>query len=122
MKILEIQKEKVTYDINIYEDEIEIYEGQTLKLSTNIITMPSGHEKLFENEKINWSSSNKNILHIDEEGYITGIREGTAIVTARLLKKEDMIVVNVKNSSFIMQIVILLIIVLVELAIWIFIQ
>lgn len=50
-------------------------------------------------QKVNWSSSDTSILTVDSKGRVTGVREGTATVTASAGSLSDSISVKVKRSK-----------------------
>lgn len=50
-------------------------------------------------QKISWSSSDTSVLTVDSKGMVTGVREGTATVTASAGSVSDSISVKVKKSK-----------------------
>lgn len=50
-------------------------------------------------QKVNWSSSDTSVLTVDSKGMVTGVREGTATVTASAGSLSDSISVKVKRSK-----------------------
>ncbi len=79
-----LQKHSIPYKIieegirvlDVTINEIEINTGDKFKLKVKIIPENA------ENKNILWKSSNTEIISIDEYGLITGLREGTSIITA----------------------------------------
>ena len=50
-------------------------------------------------QKITWKSSNKSIAEVDKSGIVTAKKEGTATITATVLKKKYLCSVTVKNNE-----------------------
>lgn len=69
--------------ISLSKEKINLIEGKSEKIS--VIYNP---ENTTESKDITWSSSNKKIASVDENGVITALSEGTAIITANCNGKE----------------------------------
>lgn len=65
-------KDQITLD----KETLIMSPGETVKLNANIISEDSGEKKA------SWSSSNNEVATVDEEGNVTAVSAGTAIVTA----------------------------------------
>ena len=63
-------------DIILSETSLRINKGETKKLT---VTIPNETQRI----KIIWSTSNKEVCTVAEDGTITGINDGTATVTVR---------------------------------------
>ena len=81
------------YKINIYPtDEIELSIGDSIQLKANI-------EKI-NNANFIWESNNENIAIIDNNGNVTGIECGIAVITATYMDNSSIkMVKNVKVSQ-----------------------
>ena len=55
----------------------EIFEGKTLQLSASV--SPSNAS----NKSLAWSSSNSSVATVDQNGKVTGVKSGTAVITAK---------------------------------------
>ena len=62
--------------VDLVADTDEIFEGETLQLTANIYPGDSSDKRL------SWSSSNPGVASVDQNGKITGVRTGTAVITA----------------------------------------
>lgn len=65
----------ITYDGEILKDKFEVMEKTTKELS--IKTSPSSASK-----RVTWRSSNKSIATVDDNGRVTGVKEGTCTIYA----------------------------------------
>lgn len=61
--------------INEENDNVSIFEGTTVQLTT--FALPSTH-----NENFTWASSDNSIATVDDNGVVTGVSEGSVIITA----------------------------------------
>lgn len=114
------KQDSITLNVKVYPEEIkieeldkEIFTGDQLQLKVNV--MPEDSETTLK-----WSSSDKNIVEVDENGNITALKYGQATITVTTDNmKTDSIVINVKSNddSFLGGIIILFIIVLVVIVI-----
>ena len=76
----------------------------SLKMDDTNINLKTGRSKTLEvkkatteNTTIKWTSSNKNVATVDETGKVTGVKEGTAVITARNNIKAVGCLVTVEN-------------------------
>lgn len=70
----DIEKESITLDRN----SLELLEGSKDKLTSTILPKDSS------NKKVIWSSSDESVVTVDQNGDVTAIREGQAIITATI--------------------------------------
>lgn len=72
---------KVTYksNINIGVSEISVKEGLTYSLASSVNSL---------NPNITWSSSNNSVATVSKNGEVTGVKAGSAVITASI-KNED---------------------------------
>lgn len=80
-------------NVIISEEVSSIGIGETIKLSS--IAEPNNAD-IFSN---NWSSSDENIISVDEEGNITALGKGTATITATINDVSTSIDISVDTSS-----------------------
>lgn len=59
-----------------------------------------GSGKKISNDKITWSSSNKAVAKVSKKGNITGVKSGTAVITAKYNGRNYRCVVTCKNPTF----------------------
>lgn len=64
--------------ITISPSTVDIYDGETAKLSLTFDPANSS------NKSVTWTSSNENVVKVDQSGTVTGIKGGSAIITACL--------------------------------------
>ena len=78
--------------IDITDNEIEINkkDNKTLKVKIN-------PEDATEVTKIEWTSSDEEVATVDENGKVTGVKEGTATITAKMGDLTDKVEVTVKE-------------------------
>ena len=85
-------------------DSAELLKDDTLQLSVKL----TDNGTIIDNPAIVYSSSNNNICTIDNSGLITGIGEGSAIITAQMIGKPDIkdsISINVRvNHNYLLNI------------------
>ena len=91
---------EIIYNVDVNPKIIKINEGETAKVDISITTIPSGYEKLFNT--ISYSSSNEEVAIVSNDGTITGIKEGTAIITILVLDEEISceVIVEQENDLF----------------------
>lgn len=102
------QEVKIQYEFNILEDSIKIERNRNYEIQTQINTIPTGYEHLFNNEKISWNSSDTTVVTIDENGSATGITKGNGTITANFLEEQDAIEVQVIDTLEIVLIIVLI--------------
>lgn len=110
----------ISYTLNIIENQIDLFQGESKKVNIEIITNPVGYENLFNNQQISWESSDNNIVTITEDGVVTGVNEGNATISAELLNQKDTANVSVSLSNDTIAIILLTIIIIVILGILVF--
>ena len=64
-------------ELNISEQDIRVYKGETRKLSLDIVP------KRVSSKSVKWSSSNSKVVSVDSFGNIKGNSVGTAIISAK---------------------------------------
>ena len=64
--------------ITISPSTVDIYDGETAKLSLTFDPVNSS------NKSVTWTSSNENVAKVDQNGTVTGIKGGSAVITACL--------------------------------------
>jgi uncharacterized protein YjdB len=74
-------------------DTVIVYTNYSSNL--NIQYIP---ENTTDNKEAIWSSLDNNIATVDENGIVTGINEGTTIITVQVNDKIDTCIVNVKKT------------------------
>ena len=74
--------EKIIDNIELNIKEINMQIGETKELS------PIIQPKELQNEKVIWTSTNSNIVSVDENGKITAVGKGIALIKASVLGKE----------------------------------
>lgn len=114
------KQDSITLNVKVYPKEIkiekldnEVFTGEQIQLKVNIV--PEDSETILK-----WSSSNDNIVKVDENGNINALKYGQAIITVTTDNmKTDSIVINVRSNenSFLGAIIILFVIVLVVIVI-----
>lgn len=70
----EIKTELITLD----KTSMDLIEGSSEKLTATVLPEDT------TNKKVIWSSSDESIAKVDENGNVTGIKEGQAIITAKV--------------------------------------
>lgn len=73
------------YDMNVYSSEIKTTESVTISQSTANINVDETVQLTATsstNSEITWTSSNRDVATVNDEGLVTGISEGTAVITA----------------------------------------
>ena len=73
----------------ISKTKIEIYDGYSYQLKLNNVSATD----------VTWSTSNKNIATVDKDGKVTGVKAGTATITAKAGKKSYKCKVTVKSVA-----------------------
>lgn len=99
----------IKYSFEIVKDSLTLNKDETVKLQTKISTDPVGYEYLFSNEKINWNSIDNTVATIDENGIVTGIKEGNTVITADVLGVVDTIRIEVVNVFLLVLIMVIVI-------------
>lgn len=69
-----LESESITLDRNV----LELLEGSTDKLTATVLPADS------LNKNVIWSTSDESIASVDQNGNVTAIREGEAIITAKV--------------------------------------
>lgn len=76
---------------------------ETPKLNKSSIILKIGEKATLKvsgtSQKIAWKSSNESIATVGKNGIVTAKREGTATITATVLKKKYLCSVTIKNSE-----------------------
>ena len=91
----------LTYTVNVNSPLISISIPETLTVYTgytNSLNIAYNPENTSDNKNAIWSSSNENIAKVDNNGNITGINVGTAVITAKVGNKVDTCLVTVKKA------------------------
>jgi uncharacterized protein YjdB len=81
---------KVNPRYKINKENLKIEQGSSEKLE--VIMNPSN---LSENTVINWSSNNPKIVTVDQAGFVKGVSEGTAIITAKVSNGDKELITHV---------------------------
>ncbi len=97
----------VTFSLEIVEQDITVPVGDTTQLTARVVTTPTGFENLYEGIPVTWTSSNTAVATVDANGFVTGVSEGTATITATLLNQTattqvDVIPVEEDEENFIL--------------------
>ncbi|SEA33170.1 Glycosyl hydrolases family 43 [Thalassobacillus cyri] len=61
--------------VSLDQEAVELIEGQTMQLTATVAPQKA------VNQGVLWSSSNENAAVVDENGTVTGLQEGSAIIT-----------------------------------------
>ncbi|MDD3412735.1 MAG: Ig-like domain-containing protein, partial [Lachnospiraceae bacterium] len=75
----EVTVRAVIKNIEFKDESITIYDGQSQKLQVNYEPVYTSDEVLFE-----WDSKNKDVAKV-ENGVVTGVGEGSAVITAKFV-------------------------------------
>lgn len=70
-------KDKLVTEITLSATGVRVEAGKTIQLTASYKPSDASHVAL------SWESSDENIASVNEEGYVTGIAEGTATVTCK---------------------------------------
>ena len=76
--ICEIRVLKHTTGISLDQSEMSILKGETSEQLT-VTFEPADTD---DSTEVTWSSDNTDVAVVDDQGYVTGISEGTAVITA----------------------------------------
>ncbi|MCS1383598.1 Ig-like domain-containing protein [Lysinibacillus sphaericus] len=74
-KLLDENEVPIVESITLDKNNLELLEGSQDKLTATVTP---------DTAKVIWSSSDESIATVDQDGNITAIREGTAIITAKI--------------------------------------
>lgn len=80
--------EPVSAAVRLNRNKITLFKGQAKKLAITGTAKP-----------VKWSSNNKSVAVVDKKGKVTGRKEGTAVITAKVSKKKYTCKVTVKNYA-----------------------
>ena len=93
-------------DGNIFEDDlsINIKKNEKLKLGAILYRGMAYRIGDVSSNGVIWSSSNESVANVDNKGLVTGVGKGTAIITAKYLTNEGVIIsdsvnIEVKDES-----------------------
>lgn len=75
--VLTVKSKPIDTGIDINIDELNVAVGETKQLTAKVIP-----ENAIDTS-VTWSSSDTSVAYVNEEGYVTGVGEGTAIITAQ---------------------------------------
>lgn len=92
------QEVKIQYNFNIVEEQIKLRKGESVQLTPQVITTPTGYEGLFEKENIIWNSADNNVITVNENGVATAIEKGNTVVTANLIDIPDTVQIEVIDT------------------------
>lgn len=81
VEIAAVRDEAETAD-SIYGIDISGKTVKPLELKANLYKKENGREMTCEGKAVIWSSSNKEIAAVDENGRVTGLKSGEAVITA----------------------------------------
>ena len=95
--------------VSVAPSSVPIIEINQVKLSKESMNIKVGESQILQatispnnatNKTLIWSSSNTSVAVVDQNGYVTGIKEGTATITVKSSNgKSDSITVTVEKSS-----------------------
>ena len=80
-------------DLTLDRHDASVISGYTLKLDAEI------KSKLYNNEKVKWSTDNSNVATVSSNGTVKGAYSGTAIIAAEVNGVKDFCRVNVIGNS-----------------------
>lgn len=91
---IKFKSTKEIEDINIQQSNLNSYVGEKLQLAYGVLDF-LGKDI---NQPLNWSSSDSNIVTVDENGAIESLREGDAIISASFNNRKDQVSVKVHKK------------------------
>lgn len=77
----------ITYSLGIEPTEIKINTKEKGDFNVVVTTEPTGYEEEFFGIET-WESSNSNVVTVDENGTVTGVNKGNAVITANVAGKQ----------------------------------
>lgn len=89
------KKSEVVSGVTLNKTELDLVKGDTYNLIATVTPSTA------TNKKVTWSSSNKNVATVDENGKVTAISEGTTIVSVKTedQNKIETVTVNVRKLN-----------------------
>lgn len=75
---------KITFVASIDQNHLVLFRHSTKPLNVVITTTPAGYESSFANVPIQWISSDETIATVNENGMVTGVNPGSAVVSATM--------------------------------------
>ncbi len=81
--------------LSLDKDEIIIYNGETETLTATIFPVSA------ENKDVVWSSNYTRVATVDDNGVVTTVHPGTAIITARSKTDNSFRVFSCPNTSYV---------------------
>ena len=92
---------------NAFNKDIEIQNKKTIKISSSKKVINEGEKLVLlakvenqnKEDKIIWSSSNISVAKVDQKGCVTGVKEGKAIIKAKIETSYDQIELTVKSKK-----------------------
>ncbi len=93
---VEVKENKITSVDVTAENDDELLRGSTKQLTASYEVEEPDRETT-DDTKVTWTSSDDTVATVDENGVVTGVKEGTAIITASIAGKTDTYEVTVKE-------------------------
>ena len=75
LKTIDVIVKEIPQEIKVNKEKVEIYTGDTYQIKTTVLP------EALENKNVTYTSSNNNIVTVNKNGIITGIRKGKAKIT-----------------------------------------
>ena len=98
------KKNKLIYCFNIYNSpEINLIKNMTIKMETNTVKLLNLDIKNYPKINLTYKSNHPNIINIDNNGKMTSIRPGNAMITVSTFDKKiaEIKVISINNKGFI---------------------
>ena len=83
-----VKENKITGVTIVPENEDEVLRGKTKNLSTTYTTEEDGQENphaTTDSTKVTWESLNPDVATVDQNGVVTGVKEGEAEIVAKMV-------------------------------------
>lgn len=88
----------LTYTFIIPLENITLFEGTIQAIPYEISVIPENYSELINEIDIVWASSDPSVATVNENGIITGISEGTAIITGTFANQSQNVIVTVNPA------------------------
>lgn len=86
-----VRKNKRVKKVSLNDTSLILYAGDTRDLSFSIYPADGFYEE------IEWTSSDPNVVSVDENGHIVALKDGKAIITIKINNAKSKCVVNVRE-------------------------